>query len=304
MNACSKQVCYIFFLLFAVQGAQAQSIEDLRNRKNALLEEEQKARKELSRINENIGSWVVQIKSAQRSYDLQRKIEKSLQSTINVNKKLKTDLVERQDSVRTVYLNRKDQIGERAQAYYINNRLKKSRSWTDWSPGKRLKDKVYLAQYQNNIKNRLLALDSMQLSIEQDQLSVDSILVENKTKLKESKSISAKLKTKKQGLEENRNKLKKEKKGLNDTIKEKQKELKKINSEIIKVIAAADKTNKRPENVELSTKFKENKGKFPLPLDQATLLASFGEQRHAVLRQVKVFNNGIDLSSSTTEMNL
>jgi murein DD-endopeptidase MepM/ murein hydrolase activator NlpD len=51
---------------------------------------------------------------------------------------------------------------------------------------------------------------------------------------------------------------------------------------------------------ELSLKFEENKGKFPLPV-KGIITSYFGEHTHAVLKNVKVNNDGIEIATSPGE---
>lgn len=55
-----------------------------------------------------------------------------------------------------------------------------------------------------------------------------------------------------------------------------------------------NKENTKKYN-ELSANFKENKGKFPSPTPNSSILNTFGENQHPILKNVKVKNNGVDL---------
>ncbi len=89
----------------------------------------------------------------------------------------------------------------------------------------------------------------------------------------------------------------------NDLVKEvninKQKLLA-INNEIRKVIISSKKksTTKNlidKDYLEISKKFKDNKGKLPPPVIGASILNEFGQTKHPILKNVIVKNNGIDL---------
>ena len=51
------------------------------------------------------------------------------------------------------------------------------------------------------------------------------------------------------------------------------------------------------EEVKLSQGFSENKGRLPWPLNQGVISESFGDHAHAVLKNVTVRNNGINIST-------
>jgi septal ring factor EnvC (AmiA/AmiB activator) len=92
---------------------------------------------------------------------------------------------------------------------------------------------------------------------------------------------------------------------LRKEIKNKKQIEKQLEAEIRKLIEEEIRKRKKNNNSKvikadnvLSSNFKENKGKLPWPLDNATVVAEFGEHGHAILKGVKVNNNGIDLASS------
>ena len=51
-----------------------------------------------------------------------------------------------------------------------------------------------------------------------------------------------------------------------------------------------------PEARELGSDFEKNKGKLPWPVAKGTITEGYGEHDHPVLRGVKTYNNGIDIS--------
>jgi septal ring factor EnvC (AmiA/AmiB activator) len=53
------------------------------------------------------------------------------------------------------------------------------------------------------------------------------------------------------------------------------------------------------EDVALSGSFAGNKGRFPAPVDRGVIISSFGEHPHAEFQNIKIKNNGIDITSTT-----
>jgi len=51
------------------------------------------------------------------------------------------------------------------------------------------------------------------------------------------------------------------------------------------------------EDVALSGNFAGNKGRFPSPVDKGSVISSFGEHAHAEYQNIKIKNNGIDITS-------
>ncbi len=53
-----------------------------------------------------------------------------------------------------------------------------------------------------------------------------------------------------------------------------------------------------PEESKLSANFKNNKGKLPWPVKRGIIASSFGEHNHPVISGIKIYNNGVDLSTN------
>ncbi|HEU4717496.1 MAG TPA: peptidoglycan DD-metalloendopeptidase family protein [Bacteroidia bacterium] len=63
--------------------------------------------------------------------------------------------------------------------------------------------------------------------------------------------------------------------------------------------ASADKTPPlTPDAVKLGNSFAGSQGQLPWPVAQGTITSHFGKQPHAVLKDVYVYNNGIDISTT------
>ncbi|RPH32389.1 MAG: hypothetical protein EHM93_09505 [Bacteroidales bacterium] len=104
------------------------------------------------------------------------------------------------------------------------------------------------------------------------------------------------------------NLLNKKKKQLVADLEEQKQISKKLNDEIRKLIE--EEARKEIENktksksvsinyVALSNNFKENIGKFNLPVLNGMVTGVYGESFHPVLKEVKVKNNGVDITIST-----
>jgi len=52
------------------------------------------------------------------------------------------------------------------------------------------------------------------------------------------------------------------------------------------------------EDVALSGSFAGNKGRLPSPIDRGSIISSFGEHPHAEFQNIKIKNNGIDITSA------
>jgi len=148
--------------------------------------------------------------------------------------------------------------------------------------------------YKTNIQkvkeeNKILGENVSQLSSKQNEkeqevnkLKKDEVLFKNKVE---------KLNKKKTELLAELNEQKKVSIKLNETIKK-----------LIEEEARKDAENTRKSikstNTVLSSNFKENKGKFKLPVDNGIIVQYYGESFHPILKEVKIKNNGIDISVS------
>ncbi len=154
------------------------------------------------------------------------------------------------------------------------------------------------------IKTKAIINDQIQL-LEAIKASKEGLL---KAKRNEYNTL-AQEKNKKQ---EVYNSLKGKEKQLKKQLQDKVSAAKKIDRAIAKIIEeeirkareAAKKAGKSekgfpmtPEARELSNNFAANKGKLPWPVAEGVITGQFGEHPHPTLKNVKVQNNGIDIST-------
>ncbi len=89
------------------------------------------------------------------------------------------------------------------------------------------------------------------------------------------------------------NKLKDDEKWLQKEITKKKKAASNLESSIEKLIRELGKST----NNNLFSNFASSKGKLEWPIKDGIIVSSFGEHNHAVLKGVKIKNNGIDISA-------
>jgi murein DD-endopeptidase MepM/ murein hydrolase activator NlpD len=163
----------------------------------------------------------------------------------------------------------------------------------------------YIQQYTRHRKEQALLIMSMQ-----DELKVEIEELEKIVLQKEALAL--------QKAGENRN-LERERRNKDNMVKElsgQEKELKKkiaennkiarrLEKEIAAIITVgASKGRSRnmydqltPEEKLISDNFQGNKGKLPWPTERGVVTSRFGKHQHAVLKQVTVQNDGIDIST-------
>jgi len=161
---------------------------------------------------------------------------------------------------------------------------------------KKQAEKITLTQQQINLKLSNFELKKAEMKI---------LLMEQE---KEKKSLSNEIAEKNKSIAE----LKLKEKELVKTIKEKESAAKKMQSMIEAIIAdeikkATNKSGKvktstgislTPTEIKLSADFADNKGKLPWPTENGIVTSTFGEHQHPLFPDVKIKNDGIDISTN------
>lgn len=95
--------------------------------------------------------------------------------------------------------------------------------------------------------------------------------------------------------------LSKKESNLKRELDDKKRVAKRLQNEIEELIKREAEKNKfgrlTPEERIISTDFSKNKGRLPWPTEQGIVTEQFGEHRHAVIKNLTIRNNGIDITS-------
>ncbi len=161
--------------------------------------------------------------------------------------------------------------------------------------------KKYLQQIDDARKEKVLLIEAVR-----NQINIELVLLEQDKKniiigLENISAENLKLRQEKNRKEKFIKQLQGEEKDLIKLIEEKRRVEEQITKEIEKLIADEAKKNRyaklTPEQQLVSDSFEKNKGKLPWPTRQGIITDGFGEHYHQVLKNVKVRNNGIDIST-------
>ena len=179
---------------------------------------------------------------------------------------------------------------------------------------KRLK---YFQYYNEYRRQQALLIEIKQKQLEIKTESLQKILQEKNTLISSEERQKQQLTTELDEKNKKVQSLSKKEKELQKTLKEKEAAAKKLQKAIEDIIAEEIRlANERaaraggvstqtglfaltPAEKLLSDDFFNNRGALPWPVEQGIISSTFGEHPHAVLKNVKVRNNGIDVLTST-----
>ncbi len=163
----------------------------------------------------------------------------------------------------------------------------------------------YIQQYTRHRKEQALLIRSMQDELKNEIRALEEIVIQKEAlarqKAGENRNLERERRSKNRMVQE----LSGQEKELKNKIAENKKIARKLEKEIaaiIKADAGSGGTKNiydqlTPEEKLISDNFQGNKGKLPWPTERGVVTSRFGKQQHAVLKQVTVQNDGIDIST-------
>ncbi|MBN1337925.1 MAG: peptidoglycan DD-metalloendopeptidase family protein [Bacteroidales bacterium] len=169
----------------------------------------------------------------------------------------------------------------------------------------------YFGQYSEYRKNQVGLIEQTRVELDTAIAGLEKYKAEKLELLTVKEAEKLNLTQEKTLHDQTVNKLSNKEKELMAVLKEKetaaaklQKEIQKIIEEEIRLAAEKTGTTKAgvfsltPEEKILSDNFELNRGGLPWPVDRGLIAAKFGEHPHAVLKNVKTKNNGINILAS------
>ncbi len=307
--------CFFFFILIAsCSSTFAQSKKELQEKKRKLQKEINYTNSLLEKTAKSKNTSLSQLRQLNKKISSRQRLILAMELEIQIYSdsilkqelvldSLESDLAQLKEEyakmIRNAYKNRSayDKMMFLFSAENFNQAYKRLKYFQQYA--------AYRQSQAENIKLAKEALDGQINLLEAIRASKQGLL---KSKLNE-RNILAQEKNKKQTVV---NSLKGKEQELKKDLKQKQKAAKKIDNAIAKIIEeeirkareAAKKAGKNdkgfpltPEARELSNSFASNKGKLPWPVGEGVIIGQFGEHPHPTLKNVKVQNNGIDIST-------
>jgi len=163
----------------------------------------------------------------------------------------------------------------------------------------------YIQQYTRHRKEQAILIKSMQNDLKVEISELEKIILEKEHLARQKKGENIILEREKRDKDKIVKDLSGREKELKSKIAENRKIAKKLEKEIAAIITAeAGKGRSRnmydqltPEEKLISDSFQGNKGKLPWPTERGVVTSRFGKHQHAILKQVTVQNDGIDIST-------
>ena len=163
----------------------------------------------------------------------------------------------------------------------------------------------YIQQYTRHRKEQALLILSMQSELKVEIKELEEIVLQKEALARQKAGENRNLEREKQNKDQMVMELSGQEKKLKSKITENRKIARRLEKEIAAIITAeASKGRSRnmydqltPDEKLISDNFMGNKGKLPWPTERGVVTSRFGKHQHAVLKQVTVQNDGIDIST-------
>ena len=163
----------------------------------------------------------------------------------------------------------------------------------------------YIQQYTRHRKEQALLIRSMQTELKIEIKELEEIILQKEELARQKAGENRNLEREKRNKDQMVMELSGQEKKLKKNIAENKKIARRLEKEIAAIITAeASKGRSRnmydqltPEEKMISDNFMGNKGKLPWPTERGVVTSRFGKHQHAVLKQVTVQNDGIDIST-------
>lgn len=310
MNRWLLSICVI--LLSALQLA-AQSSDELKKKQQQLKEDIQYKEKLLQQIKEDSKSSSTKIVLINKKLTQREELILTLREEINfIDEKIAAneDLINALES--DIESLKEEYAKMVVQAYKTRNTSDKAMYiFASDDFGQAYRRLKYLQQLSDYRQKQAQAIQLTQASLEKKKASLENQREEKNNVLNSQNREKLTLSRERQERESKLNKLLKDEAKYKQELAEserKTEELKQmIKKAIQREIEARNIVNEQPpgstikltpEAQELSNNFTSNKGKLPWPVDRGEIVQYFGEQPHPFLKQVKVKNNGIKISTT------
>lgn len=319
MSVFAKRVIYcMIFLLLPFMGS-AQTKKDLESRKAKLQKEIEFTNKQLQIVSQNKSATAEQLAALRKKISLRVALINTINSEVNslggeiesTSKeitglesqmaRLKSEYAE---MIRYAYKNRN--VYQRLMFVFaaddFNQAYKRLKYLQQYSEYRR-QQAILIGQTQAKLSDKKVVLETrksektnlrnnqqqQKTTLEKEQVEQDKLMKNLTTREK---------KLRKDLAEKQAAKLKLDRAIENVIRKEIEAARKKAVASGKKNITSTNVFNLTPESQKLSNSFSGNHGILPWPVDQGTIVSTFGEHPHKELKGIMIKNNGVDIQTS------
>lgn len=302
-----RVIAILFSLLLVSTVILGQDISKQNAQKKKLADEIALINSQLSvtktRQNENLNSLLLTQKKIEVRKDLISQIDQEIKSydrSIASKNRDIEKLNARLDTLKTYYerliLNSYKNRDSRVWFMYIMASNDLGQGLRRWS---------YLRNLSSSVKSQAMDIRSaeLDLALERDRLRK---LKDASRKVQQEKESEYQVLSQEEiSISNTLNSLKKKEKAMRADLNKKKKQVESLNAQIEKILAEAVRQQKKAGtkvavDYELSSRFSDNKGKFPWPVEKGVIVEKFGQSYHPVFKNVKLpFNNGVNISTGS-----
>lgn len=303
----TTRLIFLIIIMLGQLTAQAQSIDELKTKKEKTRQEIEYTNTLLNKTGENSKASLNKLSLLTQQISLRNRLINDynnqlnlLQSSINNNELALKLLVDDLDKIKADYANLIRQSYRKRGEYNELIFMLSSRSFNQ--AYKRL---LYTRQMAKYRQKQLEQIDAIRIILQQKKIDLNQQQEEkHKILMQQMKEMSL-LKNEKNQQSGYYQQLQKRERELKSHLKGQEKIERKLQNEIEKLIEEEARksklTAKTPEYKLLSDDFEKNKGRFPWPINQGIITDKFGEHAHPVMNNIIIKNNGIDITTSAGE---
>ncbi|GET20561.1 murein hydrolase activator EnvC family protein [Prolixibacter denitrificans] len=312
MSRCAGIFIAVFFVMAGALTASAQSLTDLRKKKQKTSEEIKYTNQLLEETSKNAKTSLNRLALLNKQIRLREQLINEingeiayLDSSIADNAYVVNGLTSDLKRIRANYAQMIRYARRNADA---NSKLLFLLSAEDFNQA--YKRFLYLRQYADYRKKQVESILAVKDILDAKLADLEKRRKEKENMLEQKQDESTQIRQQKvqqnqyyAGLQKKQRELKKKLEQQREVEQRLQKEIERIIAEEAKKSAAKNKKgfSLTPAEKELSDDFGKNKGRFPWPVDRGLITEEFGEHPHPVLKRVMVRNNGIDITTSAGE---
>ncbi|MBN1820738.1 MAG: peptidoglycan DD-metalloendopeptidase family protein [Prolixibacteraceae bacterium] len=289
-------------------GLNAQSLDDLRNRKEKAAAEIRLTNELLEKAKENEKISLNQLRLINNSINQRNKLISAQNSEI----KLLQEFID--DNTMVVRMFQEDLKGIKEEYAEMIRFAYKNRNTSDYlifllssnNFNQAYKRHLYLKQYTGFRKVQAQTIESIQNILDVKAKDLSRQKDEKSRLLAEMEDENRNLKNDKQQQDSYIRKMQQEQRSLQQKIREQQRIERDLEKQIQKIIEEEAKKARdagkpgyalTPEQKLIGDNFGQNKSRLPWPVERGIITEHFGEHNHPTLKNIVLNNNGVDIAT-------